>query len=177
MRYKLLLLVSVFFLCTNTIEGQKNSFKVMAWNILHGGNDIENGPENVAKIIKEINPDIILMVETYGSGPFIANYLNYNFHLIASEETKLDDPSVNLSIYSKYPFAKRIDTKYPFYLGGIEIPINGKTIRFFSNWFHYLPWDNEPEKMGKTVKELLEWELSGSRHNMIQKVLPYLKKY
>ena len=80
MRYKLLLLVSVFFLCTNTIEGQKNSFKVMAWNILHGGNDIENGPENVAKIIKEINPDIILMVETYGSGPFIANYLNYNFH-------------------------------------------------------------------------------------------------
>ena len=46
MRYKLLLLVSVFFLYTNTIEGPKNSFKVMAWNILHGGNDIENGPEN-----------------------------------------------------------------------------------------------------------------------------------
>ena len=101
MRYKLLLLISIFFLCANTIEGQKNSFKVMAWNILHGGNDIENGPENVAKIIKEINPDIVLMVETYGSGPFIANYLNYNFHLIASKETPLDDKSVNLSIYSK----------------------------------------------------------------------------
>ena len=68
----------------------------MAWNILHGGNDIENGPKNVAKIIKEINPYIILMVETYGSGPFIANYLNYNFYLIASKETKLDDPPVNL---------------------------------------------------------------------------------
>jgi hypothetical protein len=117
------------------------------------------------------------MVETYGSGPFIADYLGYNFHLIASEETPLDDTSVNLSIYSKYPFGKRIDTNFPFYLGGIEIPINGQTIRFFSNWFHYLPWDNEPEKMGKSVKELLEWEKTESRHKMIQKVLPYLKKF
>ena len=66
-------------------------------------------------------------------------------------------------------FGKRIDTKHPFYLGGIEIPINGKTIRFFSNWFHYLPWDNEPEKMGKTVEELLEWEQSGARFEMLKK--------
>ena len=35
----------------------------MAWNILHGGNDIENGQQNVVKIIREINPDIILMDE------------------------------------------------------------------------------------------------------------------
>ena len=85
---------------STSINAQKTSFKVMAWNILHGGNDIENGPENVAKIIKEINPDVILMVETYGSGPFIADYVGYNFHLIASEETPLNDTSVNLSIYS-----------------------------------------------------------------------------
>ena len=159
------------------IHAQKNTFKVMAWNILHGGNDIENGPEKVAKIINEINPDIILMIETYGSGPYIAKYSNLNFHLVASEETPLNDKSVNLSIYSKYAFGKRIDTKFPFYLGGIEIPINGKTIRFFTNWFHYLPWDNEPEKMGKTVEQLLEWEQTESRHKMIQKVLPYLKKF
>ena len=62
---------------------QKETFKVMAWNILHGGNDIENGQQNVVKIIREINPDIILMVETYGSGPYISNELGYNFHLIA----------------------------------------------------------------------------------------------
>ncbi|MDC0106382.1 hypothetical protein OAI38_01795, partial [Flavobacteriaceae bacterium] len=108
---------------------------------------------------------------------FIADFLKYNFHLIASKETPLNDKSVNLSIYSRYPFGKRIDTKLPFYLGGIEIPINGKTIRFFSNWFHYLPWDNEPEKMEKTVEELLEWEQSGARFEMLKKVLPYLKKY
>ena len=175
--YRLILFIGILFFINIPIYAQQNTFKVMAWNIFHGGNDIENGPENVAKIIKEINPDIILMVETYGSGPFIADFLKYNFHLIASKETPLNDKSVNLSIYSRYPFGKRIDTKLPFYLGGIEIPINGKTIRFFSNWFHYLPWDNEPEKMGKTVEELLEWEQSGARFEMLKKVLPYLKKY
>ena len=88
---------------------QKESFRVMAWNILHGGNDIENGQQNVVKIIKEIDPDIILMVETYGSGPYIANELGYNFHLVASEGTSLDDKSVNLSVFSRFPFVERID--------------------------------------------------------------------
>ena len=176
-RSKLILFIGILFFLNFTIHAQKNTFKVMAWNILHGGNDIENGPESVGKIINEINPDIILMIETYGSGPYIAKYSNLNFHLVASKETPLNDKSVNLSIYSKYAFGKRIDTKFPFYLGGIEIPINGKTIRFFTNWFHYLPWNNEPEKMGKTVEQLLEWEQTESRHKMIQKVLPYLKKF
>ena len=176
-RPKLILFIGVLFFLNFPIHAQKNTFKVMAWNILHGGNDIENGPENVGKIINEINPDIILMIETYGSCPYIAKYSNLNFHLVASKETPLNDKSVNLSIYSKYAFGKRIDTEFPFYLGGIEIPINGKTIRFFTNWFHYLPWDNEPEKMGKTVEELLEWEQTESRHKMIKKVLPYLKKF
>ena len=59
-------------LCCGEFYAQNESFKVMAWNILHGGNDIENGQQNVVKIIKEIDPDIILMVETYGSGPYLS---------------------------------------------------------------------------------------------------------
>ena len=165
------------FLMISPVKSQKTTFKVMAWNILHGGNDIENGPENVAKIIKEIDPDIVLMVETYGSGPYIAKFNDYNFHLVAKKGTKLDDKSVNLSIYSKFPFGERIDTEYPFFLGGIEVFIKKKKIRFFSNWFHYQPWNNKPENMGKTSEELLEWEKTEHRYNMIQKVLPYFNKY
>lgn len=158
-------------------NAQDKSFTVMAWNILHGANDIDNGKENAIKIIKEIDPDVILMVETYGSGLSIAQSLGYNFHLIAPEGTALDDKNVNLSIFSKYPFGDRIDTEYPFYLGGIEILIHNKKIRFFSNWFHYLPWDDEPEKMGKSSEELLAWERTGQKYEMIQKVLPYLEKF
>ncbi|SFB26566.1 endonuclease/exonuclease/phosphatase family protein [Algoriphagus aquimarinus] len=171
------LLFCCLMLVVSETNAQENTFKVMAWNILHGANDIENGKENAIKIIREINPDVILMVETYGSGLSIAQSLGYNFHLIAPEGTPLDDKNVNLSIFSKYPFGDRIDTEDPFYLGGMEILIHNKKIRFFSNWFHYLPWDDEPEKMGKSSEELLAWERTGQKYEMIQKVLPYLEKF
>ena len=136
MRFTLIFLISLLsFQCE--VFSQKTEFKVMAWNILRSGNQIENGVDIVSDIIKEINPDVVLMVETYGSGPYIAKKNGYNFHLVAKEGTALDDKSVNLSIYSKFPFGERIDTEYPFFLGGIEILINNKKVRFFSNWFHY----------------------------------------
>ena len=138
----------------------------MAWNILHGGNDIENGVQNVVEIIREVDPDVILLIETYGSGKIIADSLGYNFHLIAPEGAASDDKGVNLSIFSKFPLGERIDTDYPFYLGGREILIGNRKIRFFSNWFHYLPWEDEPEKLGKSAEELLAWEKTGTKYEM-----------
>ena len=172
------LMVVILLIIVSSCNSQNPStFKVMVWNILHGANDIDNGPVHAIEIIQELDPDIILMVETYGSGKRIADSLGYKFHLIAEEGTALDDKRVNLSIYSKFPFGERIDTEYPFYLGGREIIIHGQKINFFSNWFHYLPWENEPEKMGKSVEELLEWEKTETRVSMINNVLPYLEKY
>lgn len=81
------------------LKKEEVTFKVMAWNILHGGNDIPKGPEEVIHIIQEIDPDVILMVETYGSGKRIADSLGYNFHLIAEEGTALDDKT------STYPYS------------------------------------------------------------------------
>jgi exonuclease III len=177
MKNALFLVAVLLFFSDCEAQKQPLTFKVMAWNILHGANDIKDGRANAIQIIREINPDVILMVETYGSGKIIADSLGYNFHLIAPEGTAFDDKNVNLSIISRYPFGERIDTEFPFYLGGREIIIQKQKIRFFSNWFHYLPWENEPEKMGKTVEELLVWERTGSKYEMIQKVLPYIKKY
>ena len=128
-----LILIILIVSCKESSQPQSFTFKVMAWNILHGGNDIPNGVSHVMSIIKELDPDIILMVETYGSGKNIADSLGYNFHLIAPEGTALDDKHVNLSIMSKFPFGKRIDNDYPFYLGGREVMINQKPIHFFSN--------------------------------------------
>ncbi|WP_316817621.1 endonuclease/exonuclease/phosphatase family protein [Pedobacter nyackensis] len=177
MKHTFFFLALILFFLNCEAQKQSGTFKVMAWNILHGANDSKNGKANAIQIIREIDPDVILMVETYGSGKMIADSLGYNFHLIAKEGTALDDKSVNLSIISRYPFAERIDTEYPFYLGGREIIIQNQRIRFFSNWFHYLPWENEPEKLGKTAEELLVWERTGAKYEMIQKVLPYIKKY
>lgn len=177
MRY----LLFVFFILLFAVEGKTQTsptaFKVMAWNILHGANDVADGKLHAINIIREINPDIILMVETYGSGKIIADSLGYHFHLVAAEGTKLDDKSVNLSIISRYPFGNRIDTPFPFYLGGREVLIQGRKVRLFSAWFHYLPWEDQPEKMGKNAEELLAWERTDSKYEMIQKLLPYISKY
>ena len=173
----LFFLTFTFFFFNSKAQKPTGTFKVMAWNILHGANDSKDGKAHAIQIIREINPDVILMVETYGSGKIIADSLGYNFHLIAPEGTALDDKNVNLSIISRYPFGERIDTNFPFFLGGREIIIQNQRIRFFSNWFHYLPWENEPEKLGKNAEELLVWERSGAKYEMIQKVLPYIKKY
>ena len=61
-------------LLSASVNAQKTSFKVMAWNILHGGNDIENGPENVAKIItiamvNENMENILFLNKQYISDP------------------------------------------------------------------------------------------------------------
>lgn len=158
-------------------HAQSDTIKVMAWNILHGANDITDGRYHAIEIIKALDPDIILMVETYGSGKEMADSLGLHFHLIAKEGTPLDDQSVNLSIYSRFPFGKRFDTEFPFYLGGREVMINGKTLRLFSNWFHYDPWEDEPETLGMSVEELLAWEKTGKKWEMFQKVRPYLEAY
>ena len=129
-KIRIIILITALLFCSD-FYAQKETFKVMAWNILHGANDIENGQQNVVKIIREINPDIILMVETYGSGLYISNELGYNFHLIASEDTALNDKSVNLSVFSKFPFGERIDTDFPFFLGGTEIFVHGTKMHFF----------------------------------------------
>ncbi len=172
----ILIYLSVLYTAYTQAQSPK-IFKVMAWNILHGANDIENGRENAINIIKAIDPDIVLMVETYGSGKIIADSLGYNFHLVAPEGTALDDERINLSIFSRFPFGDRIDTGYPFYLGGSEVIIGKQKIRAFSNWFHYEPWSDAPEELGKTVDELLEWEKTGKKYEMLQKVLPYFRQY
>lgn len=54
---------------------QTGTIKVMAWDILHGVNDIPNGRRHAIEIIKSLAPDLIMMVETYGSGRAIADSL------------------------------------------------------------------------------------------------------
>ncbi|MEM7655585.1 MAG: endonuclease/exonuclease/phosphatase family protein [Bacteroidota bacterium] len=163
--------------CQPTLPPAPQRLKVVAWNILHGANDYEDGPEAVIDILEMLAPDVVLMVETYGSGPRIADSLGMNFHLIASEGTPLGDSSVNLSIYSRYPFGESIDTDHPFYLGGREILVGEQKVRMFSNWFHYLPWENQPETLGMSAEELLAWEQVGKRNEMVQQVLPTMRTY
>ena len=41
------------------------SLHILVWNVLHGANDVENGPEEALRVIKETKPQVVLLQESY----------------------------------------------------------------------------------------------------------------
>jgi len=181
-------IVIVLNSCTQSKDrsasSELNEFTVLAWNIWHGANDEslkEDGRPHAIGILKELNPDIVLMVETYGSGKMIADSLGYNFHLIAPVNTKPDDERINLSIMSRFPTGNRFDFYNYFNIGGIEVLLDDFTkIHVFTTWLNYQPWEDDPLVLNKTPEELVEWEKSGTRDAEVKKIVkgldPFLEK-
>ena len=132
-------------------EQQADKIKVMAWNIWHGGREsgITEGVARVVDVIKKSKADIICMVETYGSGPIIADSLGYYFYLRSS----------NLSIMSRFPIGETIDMFRSFNYGGAEIFLTEKQkINVHPLWIHYLPDMNNLKDTTIPVDSLLHWE-------------------
>ena len=107
------------------------SFKVLNWNIWHGGRkDGLDGLKKTIGIIRKSKADIVTMQETYGSGPIIADSLNMIYYY----------RSTNLGIFSKYPIIKTHDLYEPFHFGGVTLQLPGrKQLHVFSTWLNYLP--------------------------------------
>ncbi len=108
------------------------ALKVMTWNIWHGGRRYgeQVGVERTIELIQGSQSDIICMIETYGSGPMIADALGYYFYLISS----------NLSIMSRYPITETIEIFRPFNAGGAVVELSpGVELVVFDIWLHYLP--------------------------------------
>ena len=73
----------------NTTEApaKSNALRVMVWNVLHGANDVTDGAEKTLKIIRKVNPDIVLLQESYDInderpklGAWLAGELGWNEH-------------------------------------------------------------------------------------------------
>lgn len=138
----------------------------MVWNILHGGKAEalpEDGRPTIISIIKDAGADIVLMIETYGSAPMIAEALDFEYELLSS----------NLCVFSRYPITKKLlfpDQIDPFNFGGVEISVDGKPVILFDTWLHYLP-DTRLVPVDETEHEILAWENAGSRDEEIQSIL------
>ncbi|MCP4758285.1 MAG: hypothetical protein GY876_02330 [Planctomycetes bacterium] len=55
-----------------------DNLRVMVWNVLHGANDVKQGPEKALAIIREAEPDIVLLQESYdidGERPRLGEWL------------------------------------------------------------------------------------------------------
>ena len=160
--------------CTSHADSGNNpvKLKVLEWNIWHRGHS-EKYPgkscEGTQDILKRSNADVILMIETYGCSDQIADKLGYYHRLLSS----------NLSIYSRYPIVKTFtfpDSIATFNFGGVELDVNGKRVRVFDTWLHYLP-DERLTPTDKSASEILAWDDAGTRDDEIRRIMNVLKPF
>ena len=138
--------------------------RTMVWNIWHGGRRYGKhvGVERVIQTIKEAQPDVVGLIETYGSGEIIADSLGYHFYLISS----------NLSIMSRFPIKETIKAFRSFNFGGAVLDMgNNRELVFLDTWLHYLPGKStEITEKKMSAKELIEAE-GKTRHSEIKSIL------
>lgn len=148
---------------------------VVAWNVWHKGHSELYGQkacDGCMGILQQSGADVILMVETYGAAPMVAQQLGYEYHLISS----------NLCVYSRYPILETYafpDLISTFNFGGAMIDVDGQKVRVFPLWIHYLP-DQRLAPVEKSEEEIIAWECAGSRdeeiHSILQALDPFLKE-
>lgn len=146
--------------------------RVLAWNIWHGGRrkGRDAGVQRVVDVIQECNADIVLMQETYGSGPRISGRLGYEYFLRSS----------NLSVMSRYPITATHRLASGFRFGGVTIELRpGTTVQAYSLWINHLPSVQKQLAAGATGQDLAaaDAKTRGMEMDIILKeLLPHLAK-
>lgn len=155
--------------CIPRKEPEK-TLTVLSWNVWHGGHSEHfpgKGCEGTIGILRKSEADVILMVETYGTAPQVADSLGYEYSLLSS----------NLCIYSRYPILQKYtfeDSISTFNFGGVMIDVDGTHVRLFDTWLHYLP-DMRLTPTDKTEEEIIAWEKEGTRDEEVQRILNVLR--
>lgn len=152
------------FYPSNKTETLVSPIRTMVWNIWHGGRRYGKhvGVERVLETIKEARPDVVGLIETYGSGEIIADSLGYYFYLVSS----------NLSIMSRFPIKETVKAFRSFNFGGAVIELgDGKQIAFLDTWLHYLPSSGRNVIEGKMTADELVKDEEKTRHSEVKQIL------
>ena len=85
-------------------RGEPDTLRVLVWNLWHGGNEVDNGPEKALLLIKDSRADICLLQESHDiKGP------RPKFGLWAAEELGWNawmGESSHLCVLSRYQIKK-----------------------------------------------------------------------
>ena len=176
MKTRILTIITLVMFCEGLFTScsqpkqTEQQLTVLAWNIWHAGHSNAYGQkacDGIIGVLKKSQADVILMVEAYGSAPMVADSLGYNYHLISD----------NLCNYSRYPIVKKYafrDQIGTFNFGGVEIDMEGTSVRLFDTWLHYLP-DARLVPTDQKEEDILAWDDAGTRDEEIRKILSVLK--
>jgi hypothetical protein len=168
----IVLFVLTLGLCSSCSQSKDQQLTVLSWNVWHGGHSEtygQKGCDGVIGILKQSQADVILMIETYGAAPMIADSLGFDYYLISS----------NLCIFSRYPIVEKYsfpDSISTFNFGGVKIDMNGTPVRIFDTWLHYLP-DCRLAPTDKPESEILDWENAGTRDDEVKKIISVLEPF
>lgn len=146
--------------------------RVLAWNIWHGGRrkGRDEGVKRVVEIIRDCRADIVLMQETYGSGPRISGRLGFDYFLRSS----------NLSVMSRFPIVDVHRLGPAFRFGGVTIELRpGRQVQAYSLWINHLPSVKKQLAAGATAADLVaaDARTRGKEIDLIlSELLPHLEK-
>ncbi|MFT5058888.1 MAG: endonuclease/exonuclease/phosphatase family metal-dependent hydrolase [Planctomycetota bacterium] len=132
----------------SVVEWDGRPLKVLAWNIWHGGRrkGTDEGLKRVVEVIESSGADIVLMQETYGSGPIISGRLGFDYYLRSS----------NLSVLSRYPIRDVHRLYQGFRFGGVTVELSPDVfVQAYSLWIHYLPDVGKALEEGATPEDLV----------------------
>lgn len=154
-----------------------DTLRVLVWNVWHGTNDVDQGPEKALQLIKDSKADICLLQESYDIsgprgkfGPWAAEQLGWN---------ALQGKSPHLCVMSPYKVKKTF-----FHAGwhgiGAELQDSkGRTLHAFSTWIDYRSYVSRyfQDNPKATDAELLACETEhSSRAAQATKIISYLER-
>lgn len=109
--------------------------RVLAWNVLHGANDVADGPEKALAVIKESRADVVLMQESYDIkgdrpkvGAWLAEQLGWN-------QWQGDSP--HLCILTRYDIAETFAHEPWHGVGARLVDDAGRSFIAWSIWLDY----------------------------------------
>jgi len=153
-------------------QWQGQPLRVLAWNIWHGGRrkGRDEGVQRVVDVIEACRADIVLMQETYGSGPRISGRLGFDYFLRSS----------NLSIMSRFPIVHTNRLGPSFRFGGVGIELRpGVEVQAYSLWINHLPSVSKQLANNATAAELqaADQKTRGSEiQTILGELMPHLVK-
>ncbi|KAF2018689.1 DNase I-like protein [Aaosphaeria arxii CBS 175.79] len=142
-------------------------FKVLSWNLWHGGTKINGYHEKQIKFIKDQAVDVVGLQEATGDhAQRLANALGWNYHQNNGQNTA--------GIISRFPITKR-HANLGARTAGVELAINSDKTKPFNFWsLHTTAYPYGPYEFcfeSKTSAQVDQAEISSGRVSEIKAVI------
>ena len=123
-------------------RAEDDRLRVLVWNVWHGGNDVDQGPEKIRDLILASGADAVLMQESYDidgerptTGRWLAEELGWTAHQASSP---------HLCVLSRLEVTETFFHHDWHGLGARLVDDHGRELIAWSIWLDYrsyLPWD------------------------------------